>query len=700
MSLYLVLYILIISFSLYIWCIVFKKYNNLSWLFFLLFSVSLSLWFFLYFLTFFTTYNVDLLLLYSKLAFWISIIWLYSFLFFILFFAKKNSTFFNKKSIIISIGFLFILFLYLKTPYIIESMFFNEWKQDYYETPWILFNLHIILSLLFFPLLLIISYVKLKSLNFINKERLKYILFWVVIFIWLGLFFQLILPLFDIRLFEKEIIFFILPFLSFTLYSISRYHFTDLFFRFSEVLPYILSIFFTVLIFLWFKLLNLSFNDSFIKFWGISSDFSYTDLIFWIITFIFLHKILSKYLPWNIEYNIFISKLNKLKEEIPFITSLDSLNNFLRGKALNLFGIKYVQIRLFKDNIDYKKQIYLYFKKDINRDVFINDIVFIEENKNKFNKKIIKKELNKKIAIVFPMIDNKRELIWVFELWYKPFKEYFFSEEIGIIKDFVSFLVWHIKYLDIYSKINDLNINLDKKVDKEVIKYNQLLNNQTEFISMASHEIKSPIWSAIFQIDYILDEISDWKISYNFIKKELDILNSSLIKVWNLANKIFSVQKYDLDKIELYRQNTDIKEYLNNLIFLFSKTHKNIDVELYIDNEVWFLNIDKVQFTQVIDNLLNNALKFADKNKSKIYISLKKKDKLIILNVEDNWKWFKEGESQIIFEKYNSWYSNSVWIWLGLYLCKSIVELHWWVIIANNSLKLWWAKITISIPEK
>jgi len=54
-------------------------------------------------------------------------------------------------------------------------------------------------------------------------------------------------------------------------------------------------------------------------------------------------------------------------------------------------------------------------------------------------------------------------------------------------------LVGHLKYIEIYSKINDLNINLDKKVDEKTIEYNQLLNKQSEFISMASHEIKSPI---------------------------------------------------------------------------------------------------------------------------------------------------------------------------------------------------------------
>jgi len=64
-------------------------------------------------------------------------------------------------------------------------------------------------------------------------------------------------------------------------------------------------------------------------------------------------------------------------------------------------------------------------------------------------------------------------------------------------------------YIDIYTKINYLTIDLDKEVDKKTIEYNNLINKQKEFISIASHEIKTPIMSASLQVESIVDDIED-----------------------------------------------------------------------------------------------------------------------------------------------------------------------------------------------
>ncbi len=61
--------------------------------------------------------------------------------------------------------------------------------------------------------------------------------------------------------------------------------------------------------------------------------------------------------------------------------------------------------------------------------------------------------------------------------------------------------------METYAQLQDVSINLDRKVDEKTIEYNDLINKQKEFISVISHEIKAPITNAVFQSDGLLDDL-------------------------------------------------------------------------------------------------------------------------------------------------------------------------------------------------
>ena len=696
MSVYILLQLFFIISLFWIWIFTYKKYKDYSWIFFIISMFFLWLWLLFYILIFWVIINKDILLYIFRIMYTFSFIWFYSMLFFVYYFWIKSEKI-NKKRIFIVYFLIAILFIF--TSFVVKDLKWIQERGYYFEDYWIGYNFILILYLLFTPLFLVISYFKIKRLSYINNIRLKIIVFWFTTFIFLSILFYVIFPYFGIYLFENSSSIFLAPFIYSVLYSTNIYNFSDLKFKLWNLLVFSFSIFYSVILVKLFKYYSAQLPEYFSNFWWFSKDLWTVDLIIWIILFLISYHFLSKFFLWNTNLIHFEKEINNCKKYIPYILNVDDLNKFLEKHFFKLFKIKYIKIQLFnkKDN---ELELYKYFTKDKSRNLFMNDIVFIEENKYKFDFKKLKKEINNNVYLIFPLFNNKKKLIWIFEIWEKPFKEYFSLEEISIIKDFTWFLVGHLKYIEIYSKINDLNINLDKKVDEKTIEYNQLLNKQSEFISMASHEIKSPIWSTIFQIDFILDEIEDWNLTTKLLKKELNTLNNTLIKVWNLTNKIFSVQKYDLDKIVLYKQNINLFLFFNDILLLFWSINKNINLEININNNIWFLDIDKIQFTQVIDNLLNNALKFSDKNSPKISFILMSKWDNIFVEIEDNWKGFKEKENKIIFEKYNSENSIWSWIWLWLYLCKKIVELHWWSIIAEKGEKLWGAKFIIILPKK
>jgi hypothetical protein len=74
-----------------------------------------------------------------------------------------------------------------------------------------------------------------------------------------------------------------------------------------------------------------------------------------------------------------------------------------------LFNIKFVKVNLLENKNT--EELSKYFYKDKLNTIFINDIVFIEENKNKFNYNILENEIDKESYLIFPIYDNKNKLI-------------------------------------------------------------------------------------------------------------------------------------------------------------------------------------------------------------------------------------------------------------------------------------------------
>lgn len=698
MSIYLFLYFVIIFLLFFIWLKIFKKYwQYYHWKYFFASTSFYFIWLILYFLVFTTIKEKDMLLIASRILYWLSLLWMYSMIFFVLFFNNKNNIKNQKYNIIIIVIFSLFFIFSSSTSFIVKDMIYSPELNGYYENFWFWYLIYVILYLSFPFIFWLTLYLKVKKINtIINKIRLIYISIWFLTFTFLQIFFLAILPLYNIWILQIEQILFFIPFIGLTWYSVTRYHFLDLKIWIWKIIIFLLSLFWVIILINIIKNYYLSLWKVVTESWWLSIQFWVIDLTLWIILFILIYKYLNKIFLWNTKIQQFSLKTDKLKEKIPFITNVEYLNDYLKKEFKFLFNIKYISIYIIKDHDNF--ELIKYFDKDKLNDIFINDIVFIKENKNKLNYNKLKAEINKDCFIVLPLYNNNK-LIWIFNLWTKPFKDSFYTEEINILKKFSYFLEWHLKYIWTYSALEELNITLDKRVDIQTIEYNNLINRQKEFISVVSHEIKWPIASSIFLWDCILDDINDWNYNETYLKKEIWILIEQLVKSWKLIDKLFDVQLYDVKWIKLYIEKINLKNLINSEVKMYKKVNNDIHFNLNIEDDIWFISIDKIQLTQVIDNLLTNAVKFSKQNNKIININCFSKDKYIFLEIEDSWKWFNNIDLTNIFNKYSTWNISKTWLWMWLYLCKKIVQLHEWTIHASFSKKLWWAKFTIRLNK-
>lgn len=693
MPIYIFLYISVIVCLFYSAYIYFKVYKSVS-AYFLFLSLSFFwIWLSLYLVSFTTTYNPDILVYLSRWMFTTSIIWLYWFLGFLYFSDMKIQQTIQKNIYKIScICIILFTLLWVISNGVIYEMSYSVEQSRYYESYGSIYILFVLLYLLFFPIFLFLSYTKIGKIRRIEKIRLKYLTvsFWFFVFLWIIL--QVILPLYWIILFEKEIVLLLLPFLMSFWYTHNRYYFSDISVSIWKIWIYLFSLFFSFFIIYHFHEYVQKLPLIYKNFWNMWSDTYILEFFAWVIFHTCIYKVLLLYMLPHWKNGLLVQWLSSLREQIPRITSKRALNTFLQQYFKHNFHIFHIKIKT--DISSFHPELLDYFSSWISRDVFINDTLFIENNKNKFNNYEKLWAIPKSTYLIFPWYDKQGSVNMFLELWKKELGNAFTQEEITSLKYFIDFLQGHLQYISVYKWIQDLSINLDKRVDEKTIEYNNLLSKQKEFIAYVGHEIKNPITNTLFLSDSIRQDI-EWKVDAD-IQEDANILYDELIKVSKLVKYIFSAEKFDLDKAKLYKNTISLSKFMKDELHYFQHNYMNINFSWNIQD--WIIHeIDEIQFRQVIQNLVNNSIKFTASKQSKISLSLSQKDDTVLIEVQDNGKWFSSSEVESVFDKYVTWSWNATWLGMWLYLCKKIIELHGGTISTSHSQTLWWANFTIRL---
>ena len=194
---------------------------------------------------------------------------------------------------------------------------------------------------------------------------------------------------------------------------------------------------------------------------------------------------------------------------------------------------------------------------------------------------------------------------------------------------------------------------------------------QKEFIADASHELKTPLSVIIASSEALEDNPNEVKWLNN-IKSEanrMNILIKNLLELASFEKKETYVLKEDnLSKVvELAVLTFDAKAY-----------EEGIKLESKIDSNIKF-NFDTYSINELVEILLDNALKHADK-KSTIVVSLKEQGNNILLSVTDTGDVIPKGEEEKIFERFyrldKSRSRKENRYGLGLAIAKNIVVNH------------------------
>lgn len=201
-----------------------------------------------------------------------------------------------------------------------------------------------------------------------------------------------------------------------------------------------------------------------------------------------------------------------------------------------------------------------------------------------------------------------------------------------------------------------------------------------DFVSNVSHELRTPLTSIKSYSEALLDGAwEDEAIAPQF----LQVIQSESNRMMRMITNLLDLSKMDSDQIVLNIEFIDLKRVVDHIVDRLEFTQKEIGTKYniqreYTTNEV-FVEIDQDRMIQVIDNLLNNAIKYSPDGGS-ITVKIVDSHDKVYLSVTDEGLGISKADAEHLFERFyrvdKARSREQGGSGLGLAISKEVVEMH------------------------
>jgi signal transduction histidine kinase len=214
----------------------------------------------------------------------------------------------------------------------------------------------------------------------------------------------------------------------------------------------------------------------------------------------------------------------------------------------------------------------------------------------------------------------------------------------------------------------------------------ELMKLRDNFVSIASHELKTPVTGLQLQL-YLLDKDVSKPISDGEnLKKRVRVCNQQIRNLVRLIDSMLDVSRMQAGRIEIQKQEANLTEVTEEVVSRLRDEAELAHCPLKVDLDpgVWG-TFDPVRVGQAVSNLVSNALKYGPGKP--ISLALKKSPNEARITVRDEGIGIDAQDQARIFSIFERAVdrSNMSGLGIGLYLAKEIIDLHGGNILVSST---------------
>lgn len=200
---------------------------------------------------------------------------------------------------------------------------------------------------------------------------------------------------------------------------------------------------------------------------------------------------------------------------------------------------------------------------------------------------------------------------------------------------------------------------------------------KTEFVSVASHQLKTPLAAINWEVELLSKKFSEGLTEKQ--KELLEEISNANGRMSRLVNDLLDVARIDQGRLPLMPEEFSLEQLVKDVIESNKVLAVTRNVEVNVNRygkipSVWG---DKRRMVVVMDNLISNAIKYIPK-KGKVEVAITPESKRITVCVKDNGVGIPKNQQRHIFQKFfrsdNAIKNQTEGTGLGLYIAKNIVK--------------------------